>query len=89
MTRREGGRFFLRDLVGLPFGDEFSGPEDDVGAGVDDLDLDRTRERSIHWFSGGNCGVVYCERAFKLRSHFFGAHTPMRARHAATNRFAL
>ena len=54
ITRREGGRVFLRDLVGVPFGEAFSGPEDDVGAGVDDLDLDLTRERSIHWFSGGN-----------------------------------
>ena len=78
--------FVLRDLEGLLSGVEFSAPEDD-GPGVDDLDL--TRERSIHWFSGGSWGVVYCDRAVRLRSHLFGAHTPMRTRHAATSCFAL
>lgn len=44
--------------------------------------------RSIHGFSGGVSGTVYCFKAVPDKSHFLGVQTPTSTRQAATSLFA-
>ena len=57
--------------------------------GVTGRDFALAFERSIHGFSGGIRGTVYCATAGRDKSHRFGAQTPTRTRQAATTRLTL
>ena len=59
----------------------------DVREGEDPIG--RAFALSIHGFSGGVSGTVYCFRAARDKSHFFGPHTPTSTRQAAKSRFPL
>ena len=96
MRRREGGRRCLPlGVDGVGEGDAESDVDADaVGEGSDadgviGRDFDLAFERSIHGFSGGIQGTVYCATAERERSHFLGTQTPTRTRQAATRRLAL
>lgn len=94
MSLREGGRRRLREDVGAVREEEpVDGPGAEVSAGWATVAASTlcvlSFERSIHSFSAGTAGIVYCESAFSERSHFFGIHTPTSTRHAATRRFTL
>jgi hypothetical protein len=93
MMRREGGRRFGRAWTG---GSSISvGPSVGLGSGLVVLDSVSFLGGvlgfglSIHGFSFGFSGVVYCERAAIESSHRFGVQTPKSTRQAATKRFAL
>lgn len=95
ISLREGGRRRLRDDdagTEVDWGvleDADEEPLTGSGSALPEMRRGLTLERSIHSFSAGRAGVVYCERALNERSHFFGIHTPTRMRHAATRRFTL
>lgn len=97
MSRREGGRrrFSEGEGEGGVGEDEFEGEGEEPDSVVEDAegvtgrDFDLTFERSIHGFSGGIRGTVYCAIALRDMSHRLGAQTPTRTRQAATRRLAL
>lgn len=100
MSRREGGRRRLPEGDGeggagdVEFEEE-EGSGDEAGSAVEDAegvtgrDFALAFERSIHGFSGGIRGTVYCAIALRDMSHRLGAQTPTRTRQAATRRLAL
>jgi hypothetical protein len=97
MSRRVGGRRRrLRVSLSLPVSLASAAPEDALG-GAEFREVDRGEVdedglgsllRSIHGFSGGRRGIVYCATASRERSHFLGAQTPTRTRQVATRRLA-
>ncbi len=105
MRRRVGGlRFFFDVLVGSDVeeaGEEVGGEglAEVLAGGVEDelfalkgrcAEEDcRLLGRSIHGFSGGVSGTVYCFRAATDISHFLGVQTPTRTRQAVMSLFAL
>ena len=86
----EGARRFERIFTG---GSSISLPLERAEATDRGVDIPEFWEGvfglSIHGFSLGVAGVVYCERAVRERSQRFGTHTPTRTRQAATSRLPL
>lgn len=78
-----GGAIALVDSSAEP-GD--SADDEDGAAGVGAVE---GIGRSIHGFSLGMSGVVYCESAATGNSQRLGAQMPTRTRHAAMIRLAL
>ena len=97
MSRREGGRRRFSEgeggvgedeVVEEPAGEGVARSAEEV-EGVTGRDFALAFERSIHGFSGGIRGTVYCARALRDMSHRLGTQTPTRTRQAATSRLEL